>query len=390
MESLLKDIENLMLAIELSCSEMGGKELQMLSSFQRIENAINESGNALSSVNMSVKELNVTFLPLYFDSDLQVSKKYIEKVFNTNVAINLEINYGNYKLLMQRLTNFNCTFIENTLHVESKWKLVNSINEQSTEYILKLYLKFYSKNSIINVYLVRSPSFLDLNLNEVNPFKSLPIVERFEILEETHNTFKEFIGKLNFEIPPYQIDDQEVPFAAKEFLLDNSLMIYSRGLTRNRTRYILDLKRNSNNYDFVAGIRKEHINAIISKIVQARDASLINIKFLHGKIEIESYGSKSESFWHISVKGKVWMGHNIYLSIDYGSLKYTASWSFWRYKIKAELCWPICGKVINEAEKEITKAINSRKTFNGQITSSFGSNARCRVVPDGLTFYFNK
>jgi len=389
-EALLKDIDDLLITIEQNCISMGDEELEVLSSFQSIEKVTNESGNAFSTIYISIKDLNIAFLPLYFDSDLQVSKKYIEQIFNRNVAVNLEIDYGNHKLFMTRLSNFNCTFNENTLHVESKWKLVNSINDQSTEYIVKLYLNFYSLNSIIYVQSVRSPSFLDTNHTEVNPFKSLPIAERFEILKETNNTLNEFIEKFNFEIPPNQIDGQNVTFSAKEFLLDNSLMIYSRGLIRNRTRYFLNLNRNNNNYDFVAGIRKEHIDPIISKIVKAKDASLINIKFHYGKIEIESYGSKSESFWHISVKGKVWMGHNIYLSIDFGSLKYIASWSFWRYKIKAELCWPICGKVIGAAEKEVTKAINSRKSFNGIINSSFGLNAKCRVVPDGIIFYFNK
>jgi len=328
-------------------------------------------------------------LPLFWDMSLQISNEYIRNEINGQISSSLQINSSGYRATLTRISSLSCELKGNAIRAKAKWKLDISSTGTPSEFYIQFYIKQYSDGLRIKTTAVKGLVYLNDQLREIDPFKMLPITERSEVKNEANKKFSETVEKINISIPANNLNGQQLSFVPASFLFEDAVYIFSRTQQRGKIRYPLVLHQPFLGYQMLMAIRKEHIIPILASIVSARGATMLSATFYHGRIELDSYGSKSDSFLHISVKGKVWMGHRITLTTSLGELRYQASWSYWKYSIKANLCWPVCGKVIDEATDAVMKVIESRKFFNGSISSSIPGKFSCRITPNTLHFYFN-
>lgn len=276
--------------------------------------------------------------------------------------------------------------------VQSKWEIKNSFNGSKENYLLKFYLSFKIMNNKLDTFNIRRTTFHNSRLIRVDPFEFIPILKKPKILKEFDREFAKVINSFKFNFNDYNISGTDINFLAKDFLIArNKLMIFSKTLNKRRGKFPIH-KLESSFQDFTLIVRKEHIYSSIYRIASQRNVELLSIEFKNGKILIESFGSKEKTFLHISVIGKVWMKHNIFIRNGYRNLNFSASWSSWKYRIKAKRCLGFCGEVMRKAKNQVHSIINENKYFSGNFmdTSSLGKNVRCRINTNGLKFYFNK
>lgn len=387
--TLLEDISNVLKSVELQTSERGAIEHDTLVGNSRCYGNITDDNHLFDKIFYSIQSVNHAFLPLFLDMSLQISRDHIMQMVNSGISDYLEIDYNDYKAKLTRISNPTCEFKGNAIRAQSKWRLENTVTGDLKEFNIRFHLKQYPDGLKIITVATRTMAFYDDDMKEIDPFKSLPITDRFQLNTEVNLRFRKTIENMPLSIPNNELNGQDLSFIPAEFLFEDSIYVYSRGKKRGRVRYPLFLRQPSLGYNFVMSVRKEHIIPILAAIVRAKNADLISADFYNGRIGIGSYGSQSRSILHISVEGQVWMNHNITLTASFGQLNYRASWSSWRYNIHASLCWPFCGKVIDEATDTVMEIIESKKYFNGSIASSIPGSFRCRISPEALIFYFN-
>lgn len=359
-----------------------------------IYDEIVDSDKLIQNLNQGITNIGTHLAPLIQDTELHISEHYLEKSFDEKIENELDFNLDNINITMKRESDFDILLDESmrnkTMTVQSKWKIKNSFNGSEESYFIKFYLSFKISNNQLSTFITKRTTFHNENLIKIDPFAFLPILKK-------HKTLKEFDKQISLKINTYRFNfdeynSNEIKFLAKDFLFHrNKVMVFSKTLNKRKIRF--PIHPLDNNYqDFTLIIRKEHIYPSISKIAKQRDAKLLSADFQNGKIVIESYGSEKKDILHISVKGRVWMKHNIYIRNGYKTLNFNASWLSWKYKIKAKRCLGVCGEVMREAKKRVMKLINQSKYFSGVFmdTSNIGKNVKCRINKNGLKFYFNK
>lgn len=361
-----------------------------------IYNKIVKDDEIVQNLSLGLANVSTHSIQLIQDAELHISERIIEKSFDRKIKNEYSFDLENIKISMTRESGFDVLLETNyqnrTMIVQSKWVIKNNYNGSEESYFIKFYLSFKISNNQLNTLVTRRTTFHNSNLKIVDPFEFLPILKKHKTLKEFDKQIKQIISSYKFDFQKYDVNNNQIKFLAKDFLFGrDKVMVFSKALGRRKTRFPIHLS--DNNYqDFSLIIRKEHIYPEINNIAAQRNAKLLSTDFQNGRIVIDSYGSKKKSFLHISVKGRVWMEHSIYIDNRNEALFFRASWLSWKYKIKAERCLGVCGRVMRDAKKEVMKIINQSKYFSGFFmdTSSIGNNVRCRINRNGLKFYFNE
>ncbi len=237
--------------------------------------------------------------------------------------------------------------------------------------------------------LTGEPEFLDPNTNEVTDFLgSIPSKDRSRARIQLRSSVRAALlsFKINFE--SYGLELFGHAFRPSFCLTSSALLICGHARASLHAPIPLTENISRQAYGQAITFRTDLIRAEMTKRIRKYDARLLEMTLQSGRIHTKSFRSRSESHCHITVKGRAWISHDIFIREDRpGELFASAHWRSYSWKIKAKRCWPVCGRVLREAEKVMETEIDKVKflTFPFADLRHIARRSYARIHTHGVT-----
>lgn len=251
----------------------------------------------------------------------------------------------------------------------------------------QLILVLNSVGGEVGVLEVSAPRFLDRNGNAQDPFTMLPRDQgtRTRVKEKLHDEVTKALAVFHAAIPTEVDQELPSPFAPHFFFIGETLGLAGRTLAKRRSPF--DLWERGISYNFGMRLKSDHVVPRISSAVATQGLEVQAISFLNGSIRLDVHKHERRTFLHIKVDVDVWLTYSVRFLEDMpGELFTEAFQTSWRYNINAKNCFPVCDRVIREAESIVKSEIAKAKllTFPFKDFRPRATHARCLVDPYGI------
>jgi hypothetical protein len=278
--------------------------------------------------------------------------------------------------------------MQDCLCLETSWDvIIDGGDRVGVIMIHQVILVVDMESQSIGVLETNAPRFVANDGSPADPLRMLP---RQDGLRATcrEKLFGEVSHALSQIIAPVPTDaNSYLPSAFRPHFYHVSQTLGFAARTLPKRRKPFALWRWPISFNQAIRIHGDHLRPRITSIAAGQGLGVEGIDFKHGFIELRVHRSESRSVLYITVEVNVWLTYAIRFPEDLPAMLFTeAVQTYWRYHWKSDFCWPVCGDVGRETEKQIMDQINKAQllTFPFEDFSDRAWHARTSIDPFGV------
>jgi hypothetical protein len=236
---------------------------------------------------------------------------------------------------------------------------------------------------------ITAPRFVDQSGGIVDPLADLPIADRRRLRDDIQRELTARLEAFEFSLPQINIGQRAITPTPHTFFISRDLVLLDRHLQKRRAASTF-APPVPNGFDQQVRVKREHVQGDIQQSINAMGAAVTAIEFRPNHIFLTA--RKTES------GGVLWATVTVTVDMDYrvtvaerspARLYANANWLEWRRNIKAERCWPFCGKAIREAKKQSDPEIERAKhqSFPFADLSATATRAGAAIDRHGMVIF---
>lgn len=278
------------------------------------------------------------------------------------VVVNIRQS-GRLKIQFKGAANYNYT-LEVPLKID-----VSQFNSRSVKMIISLSFDAPGDGTIVPK-MVLAPRFIE-NGELVDIYQSIPVAKqqyfRQVVLNKMNHALVDAANSLEpINLGSLTIEPKPILVVYEGYLL--RIISREKGSRRNKEPLVQQFTFFR---DETVRLRKHLVEPMIRQRIGTLAAVTgVSWEFngAWGYINVSTERNDRKIILHIDVKTKVQMRHAITFNTDNSNVvSLNAQNYYWKYNIKANRCWPICGKIMRKAKKAVMDGINDAQNLTQTI-----------------------